>query len=118
MYCDQHSGGAEYLIQICKNVGPLSLSEYPNLRAENPYLLRGRIHSRFSNQTRYYFYIFFDTEKSGIEMIQEFCCQCKNGLQTNSCYANIMNAFWYLGYARWLPEIPPPAQHLNNFFLN
>ena len=100
----------------CKHIGPLGLSS-ALIQADDPFLIRGRIHSRFSNQTKYFLYILVDRSKTGVDSILEYCCQCKNGLRTVGSCAHIITVLWYLGYARHNPqEIPDPARSLDEFF--
>jgi hypothetical protein len=42
-------------IQVCKHIGPLPLHSY-SIACDDPMLIRGRIHSRFRNQTKYLLY--------------------------------------------------------------
>ena len=60
-YYAQHSGNAENIIQIYRDQDILkSVLEQHSIICEEPYLLRGRIHSRHSNKTKYFF-IFYTT---------------------------------------------------------
>ena len=76
-----------------------------------------RYFSRFSNQTKYLFFILVDFSENNSEQIKAYVCQCKTGLKTVGCCAHIMAILGYLGFARHLGEIPTPAGNLNNFFL-
>ena len=58
-YYAQHSGNAENIIQIYRDQDILkSVLEQHSIICEEPYLLRGRIHSRHSNKTKYFFKYF------------------------------------------------------------
>ncbi len=97
-----------YLIQLCRHTGPLELTSH-GISAEDPMLIRGRLQSRHQNSTNYFIYILVDVEKSDVEAVVEYTCQCKNGLRTVGCCAHILAVLWYLGYGRHQPEIPLPA---------
>ncbi len=50
-----------------------------------------------------------------MDSILEYCYQCKSGLRTVGCCANVMTILWYLSFARYQAEIPRPANRLNEF---
>ena len=104
-------------LQVCKHMGPLFISEY-DIQCSEPYLVRGRIHSRFSNTVLHLFYILLDLSKSGFDMISEYYCRCKAGNRTAGCCAHTMVVFWYLGFAKYQSSIPKPASFLDDFFVD
>ncbi len=107
-YAEHSKADGRYLIQLCRHTGPLELTSH-SISAKDPMLIRGRLQSRHQNSTKYFIYILVDVEKSGVEAVVEYTCQCKNGLRTVGCCAHIMAVLWYLGYGRHQPEIPLPA---------
>ncbi len=109
--------GGRFEVQVCKQIGPLGLSSV-GIEAEDPFLVRAKIHSRFSNSTKYFLYILFDQSKEGVDAILEYCCQCKNGLRTTGCCAHVMVVLWYLGCGKYESEIPRLASSLEEFFVD
>ena len=99
-YYAQHSGNAENIIQIYRDQDILKSVLEHSIICEEPYLLRGRIHSRHSNKTKYFLNILHDLSKTGVHMIIGYCCQCKSGLRTVGCCAHIMTTFWFFCNAR------------------
>jgi hypothetical protein len=97
-YAEHSKADGRYLIQLCRHTGPLELTSHC-ISAEDPMLIRRRLQSRYQNSTKYFIYILVDVEKSGVEAVVEYTCQCKNSLRTVG----------YLGYGRHQPEIPLPA---------
>ncbi len=114
-YAEHSKANGRFEIQLCRHVGPLSLSSH-GLQAEDPMLIRGRIHSRFWNQTKYLIYVLVDKKMSGTDSIIGYCCQCKNGLRAVGCCAHIMTVIWYLRYGRYLSEIKSPGKQFDDFF--
>ena len=67
------------------------------IRARDPVLIRARIQSRHSNQSKYLVYVLYDKiEAQNIYYI----CQCKSGNRTVGCCSHVATIIWYLGYAR------------------
>ncbi|CAF3356926.1 unnamed protein product [Rotaria sp. Silwood2] len=73
---------------------------------DNDQLIRCRLHSRHSGNTRYFICIEFDN-KDEDEPIKDHFCQCKGGKRKIGCCAHIATILWYIGYARhigWTPK--------------
>ena len=102
-----------YVIEVCKHVGPLSLSSHA-ISVEDPMLIRGRIQSWHRNSTRYFIYILINRARCGDETISGYCCSCPSGLRTVGCCSHITIVLWYLGLGQYLPEILIPAEFLEN----
>ncbi len=102
-------------IQVCKYIGQFHLHSY-GIACDDLMLIRGRIHSRFRNQTKYLLYILIDRVKIGTESIVEYCCHCKSRQRTVGTCAHIMTVLWYLDYGRHLAEIKAPAALLEEFY--
>ena len=70
-------------------------------------LIQCRLHSRHSDNTRYFMCIGFDNNDKD-EPIKDHFCQCKNGKRQIGCCAYVATMLWYIGYARhigWTPKI-------------
>ena len=68
--------------------------------------LRCRLHSRHSNNTKYFLCLRFDNTKEE-EPIKNHCCQCKSGSRMVGCCRHVATVLWYLGYAchiGWQPS--------------
>jgi len=99
-------------VQVCRHQGPLSRSH--GHTADDPMLIRGKIQSRFRSSAQHFVYILIDRAEEGIDSVSSYTCSCPQGLRTVGCCAHIATVLWYLGYARHLPEIPIPADFLND----
>jgi hypothetical protein len=116
-YAEHSKSDGRFEVQVCRHTGPLGLSSV-NIQAEDPILIRGRIHSRFANRTKHLMYILIDVSKTGVDSIIEYCCQCKTGLRTIGCCAHAMVVLWYLGLGRYESEIARPANSLDEFYVD
>ncbi len=94
-----------------RHQGPIPRSH--GLTASDPMLIRGKIQSRHWSSTQYFVYILIDRAEQGVEAVSSYTCSCVQGLRTVGCCAHISTVLWFLGYARHLPEIPIPAEFLN-----
>ncbi|RVE39951.1 hypothetical protein evm_015399 [Chilo suppressalis] len=102
-----------YETQICReNVVDLS-----PLDGEAPMLIRARIKSRHISRKIYNVFIALDRTQVGIRAIIGYCCNCIVGLRTIGCCSHIMSIMWYLGYARYLDNLSPPAEILDGILI-
>lgn len=93
------------------NLG-LNLSEY-SITATRPWLLRAKIHSRFSGKT-YFVYVMIDNALEGRNQIIGHYCYCVAGSRTLGCCSHVMCVVWYMGWARHQEVLPcPPAAFLD-----
>ena len=69
-------------------------------------LLRCRLQSRHSNNTKYFLCVRFD-ENDKDDQIKDHYCQCKSGTRMVGCCGHIAIILWYLGYVRHFGWIPP-----------
>ncbi len=69
-------------------------------------LLRCRLHSRHSNNTKYFLCVRFD-ENDDDDPIKDHYCQCKSGTRMVGCCGHVATILWYLGYARHFGWKPP-----------
>jgi len=69
-------------------------------------LLRCRLQSRHSNNTKYFLCVRFN-ENDDDDPIKDHYCQCKSGTRMIGCCGHIATVLWYLGYARHLGWKPP-----------
>ena len=111
-FAEHVKNSGAYWVQVYRHQGPISRST--GLTAIDPMLMRGRIQSRHHNSTKYWIYISIDRSKCGVEAVSAHSCSCPNGRRTVGCCAHITTVLWYLGYARYLSEIPIPAAFLDN----
>lgn len=114
-YAEHVKIDGKYRIQAYKHTESLQLTRY-NITAESPSLLRARIQSRHSNQTKYYMYILLDQALNGKEGILGYYCQCKNGQRTVGCCSHVMTVIWYFAFAKYTDNLKHPAQFLDNVF--
>jgi hypothetical protein len=118
-YAEHIKTDGRYVIEVCKHVGPLSLTSH-GFSVGDPMLIRGRIQSRHRSATKYFVYILIDRaieideDKDGVDSVSGYSCSCPNGLRTVGCCAHIATVLWYLGFARHESEILIPAEFLNN----
>ena len=69
-------------------------------------LLRCRLRSRHSNNTKYFLCVRFDNDDEE-DPIKDHYCQCKSGSRMAGCCGHVATVLWYLGYARhigWQPS--------------
>jgi len=111
-YAEHVKATGAYEVQVCRHQGPLSRSH--GHTADDPMLIRGKIQSRFRSSAQHFVYILIDRAEEGIDSVSSYTCSCAQGLRTVGCCAHIATVLWYLGYARHLPEIPIPADFLND----
>lgn len=103
-----------YAIEVCREVPSSLLGE---LSTQNTWLLRGRIKSRHTSRKMYFVYILVDNSQTGRNAITKHYCNCIVGKRTVGCCAHVMTIIWYLSWARYQPNITPPAQHLDSILL-
>jgi hypothetical protein len=65
------------------------------------YLLRSRIQSRHSNNTKYNSYVTYSTNKDDDNPIKNWYCTCKNGRRTISCCSHVTGVVYYLSNGRF-----------------
>ena len=82
-----------------------------------PTIIRVVIRSRHSESVKYRVYIDYEPRKNGVKGIKRYYCECKNGARTRGCCSHVATIVYYLSYARWLPEIPRPADFLTDLFV-
>lgn len=114
-YAEHVKLDGKYRIQAYKHTESFNLSRY-NILAESPSLLRARIQSRHSNQTKYFMYILLDQAVNGKEGILGYYCQCKNGQRTVGCCSHVMTVIWYFAFAKYTDDLKHPAQFLDSIF--
>ena len=71
-------------------------------------LLRCWLHSRHSNNTKYFLCVRFANNDEK-ELIKDHYCQCKSGPGMVGCCGHVATVLWYRGYARhikWQPSAP------------
>ena len=97
------------------------LFDYASVGIEHPptslKLFKAKINSRHSKSTRYFIFVLLNTEKQGIDAIEEHYCTCKVGARTVGCCAHIASLVWYLTFACYEPTIKLPAQSLSSYFV-
>jgi hypothetical protein len=64
-------------------------------------LLRSRIQSRHSNNTKYNSYITYSTNSNDANPINDWYCTCKSGKRTVGCCSHIASVIYYLSNARY-----------------
>jgi hypothetical protein len=102
-------------IEVCKHVGPLSLTSHGfSVDGRDPILIRGRIQSRHRGSFRYFIYILIDWKRGDVEAVRGYCCSCPNGLRTVGCCSHIATVLWFLGLGQYLPEILISASFLDD----
>ena len=69
-------------------------------------LLRCRLQSRHSNNTKYFLCVRFD-ENDNDDPVKDHYCQCKSDTRMVGCCGHIATILWYLGYARHFGWAPP-----------
>ena len=69
-------------------------------------LLRCRLQSRHSNNTKYFLCVRFN-ENDKDDQIKHHYCQCKSGTRMVGCCTHITIILWYLGYVRHFRWTPP-----------
>jgi hypothetical protein len=110
-YAEHLKTNGNWEIEVCKHVGPLSLSSH-SISVGDPMLIRGRMQSRHRNSIRYFLYILVNRERGGDEAISDYCCSCPSGPRTVGICSHITTVLWYLGLGQYLPEILIPAEFL------
>ncbi|KAJ8676789.1 hypothetical protein QAD02_012576 [Eretmocerus hayati] len=142
-YSEHLKTNGKYISQICTEVERIDFDKY-GISLENPLLIKIRIQSRHSGNTKYCLFILTEDENNeNLESIQEstsngnvmvdaqlsvsrhpssiieslfYYCQCKNGARTIGCCAHVMSVIWFLGHARYFPSVTTPARFLDDFF--
>ena len=115
-YAAEHiSETGEYQIYISREEIIPNINKY-NIIANQPYLVKGRIQSRFQSNKYHLSFILVDSTLVGANAIIEYYCTCKTGARTVGCCAHLTSIMWYLGYGRHQPEINRPAPWLSQIF--
>ncbi|KAJ8687901.1 hypothetical protein QAD02_023696 [Eretmocerus hayati] len=142
-YSEHIKTDGKYIFQVCTEIDRIDFDKY-DISLEDPLLIKIRIQSRHSGNTKYCLFILTESENTGsrpciqgsttnenvivsaqapvsrdpssITSSLLYYCQCKNGARTIGCCAHVMSVLWFLGYARYVPNISPPAQFLDKFF--
>ncbi|CAF4363778.1 unnamed protein product [Rotaria magnacalcarata] len=99
-----------YQLKMSKPYAKAHLFENENefelqMSPDNDQLIRCRLHSRHSGNTRYFICIEFDNNDED-EPIRDHFCQCKSGKRKIGCCAHVATILWYIRYARhigWTP---------------
>ncbi|CAF2087006.1 unnamed protein product [Rotaria magnacalcarata] len=99
-----------YQLKMSKSYAKAHLFENENefelqMSPDNDQLIRCRLHSRHSGNTRYFICIEFDNNDED-EPIRDHFCQCKSGKRKIGCCAHVATILWYIRYARhigWTP---------------
>ena len=66
---------------------------------------------------KYNIYISYNSDKDSRDAILGWYCQCKNGLRTLGCCADVARVIFYFSYARkYNLNAKTPAAFLNNLF--
>ena len=69
-------------------------------------LLRCQLHSRHSNNTKYFLCVRFDAIDND-DPSKAHYCQCKSGTRMVGCCGHVATTLWYLGYVRHVGWKPP-----------
>ncbi|KAJ8671549.1 hypothetical protein QAD02_002808 [Eretmocerus hayati] len=75
---------------------------------DEPGLIRARIWSRFSNNTRHQLWIAFGRDDEDAEIEFNYYCTCKSGARTLGTCAHIASVLWFLGFARHEENVKDP----------
>lgn len=83
---------------------------------EDKSILKCEVQSRHISRKKYRCYVKYVPNAIGRSGIEEYVCDCANGLRTVGCCAHVATIIYFLGHARYLSRIIRPAQILTNLF--
>ena len=72
-----------------------------NIFGDNIHLLRTRIQSRHSNNTKYNAYITYSSDNRDKNPIKDWYCTCKTGKRTVGTCSHVSSVIYYLSNARY-----------------
>lgn len=81
-------------------------------------LLKIQVQSRHISKKVYRCFLKYHPEAEGIHTIQQYCCECANGLRTVGCCSHVAAVIYYLSHGRYLSKIPRPNERLSSLFQN
>ncbi|KAJ8721073.1 hypothetical protein PYW08_006538 [Mythimna loreyi] len=89
-YGEHIKSDGSYVIEVCRepNINDFSVGTFNWI---NPWLLRGRIHSRHSSRRIYYVYILVERATQGLDAILGHYCSCIVGKRTLGCCSHVMS---------------------------
>jgi hypothetical protein len=77
---------------------------------ESTDLIKVKLKSRHLSNTIYTLFIQYDVSGvSNSEPIKAYYCDCRSGARTIGCCAHIASVIWYLGYAKYNPNLLRPT---------
>lgn len=94
----------------------LQIDEHMN----EPGFLRVRVYSRFRNSAKHQVFISFSNNDGEDENdpITGYYCTCQSGARTLGSCAHVASIVWFLGYARYDPNVKYPDDSLLNTILD
>ncbi|RVE40334.1 hypothetical protein evm_015016 [Chilo suppressalis] len=111
-YGEHIRNDGKYVIEVCRETDSDLQSALS--ASSTSWLLRGRIKSRHISNKTYFTYILVDSALIGREAIIGYYCNCLVGKRTVGCCCHIMSIIWYISWARYQPDLVPPAQFLDD----
>lgn len=108
----QLSQTVSYLAELCTEDGVLNM----HYLLEDKSILKCEVQSRHISRKKYRCYVKYVPNAIGRSGIEEYVCDCANGLRTVGCCAHVATIIYFLGHARYLSRIIRPAQILTNLF--
>ncbi|GBP85462.1 hypothetical protein EVAR_64760_1 [Eumeta japonica] len=81
-------------------------------------ILKIQVQSRHISKKVYRCFIKYHPEAEGIHTIQQYCCECANGLRTVGCCSHVAAVIYYLSHGRYLSKIQRPNERLSSLFQN
>src|SRR5699024_11170346 len=79
-------------------------------------LFKARMDSRHMGSVKYHLFVLLNTDKEGLNAIEEHFCTCKVGRRTVGCCAHVACLIWYLAYGCYQDQISLPAKSLSSYF--
>ena len=81
-------------------------------------LLRFKIPSRFRTGVEHQVWIHYEPFGNTALAIKAWYCHCKSGARIVGCCAHVACMLWFLGFARYVPNVRYPAQNITESLLN
>lgn len=103
-----------YLGEVLNEDGTLNMAYVK----EQTSILKVQIQSRHMSKKVYKCFIKYNPQVLGINSIEQYCCECANGLRTVGCCSHVAAVIYYLSYGRYLSKIPRPNEKLSSLFQN
>lgn len=110
----QYGQAISYLAEVLDDTGNLNMAYVK----DHTNILKICIQSRHISKKQYRCFVKYNPDKSGIDGIENYCCECANGLRTVGCCSHIAAIIYYLSYGRYLSRIPRPNLKLSSLFKN